>query len=247
MAIRIYENIVDEALAQCRDDVVKDCAVGEKTLAVESGSGMGISMLYARSGYSRQWAHDLENEIRGMDIGVLARRYLENDPVYASLALAAINSILVGNGSTPAPDYHDVIPSKARLGLVGWFSPIVHYARDHGVDLTIFELRDLPGTFRPEEAPKRMPLCDIVIFTGSAFSNRSIHHYLPHIDPDAAAYILGPSTPLADCLGRFHLGSSRVLDKRRVFDAVREGFSCGDIRLWLQKTGRTAIKDRMTP
>lgn len=248
MVAQIYKNIVTEALHSIVNNEVVDCAIGDRTVAVESDRGTGIAMLYAKSNRSRKQLDDIEQSVRTMTLESLVGTYLEDDPFYASIGLAAINSLLIEKSDTPAPDYqnaflHDNPP--VHLGLVGYFAPVVHFAKKHGQKLSVFELRDIPDTFRPEDAEKEMPSCDVVILTGSAFSNRSIHHYFPCISARAEAYILGPSTPMADCLGRFFLGSSRILRNKPVFDAIRNNASCGSLRQWMEKTGRVSQKQRI--
>ncbi len=249
MVATVYQHIVEEALDAIGDAEITDCAIGEKTVAVESSCGIGIAMRYAGQRESRCHPADIERSVCRMRLSALIGAYLETDTLYHAISLAAINSVLNNKGTVPAPDYEDMVagmPKGACLGLVGYFAPVVRMARLCDVSLRIFELKDIPQTFRPETAAELMPLCDGVILTSSAFSNKSIHHYLPHIPEHIPACILGPSTPLADSLGRFSLGSSRVCDKTCVFDAVRRHASCGHLRRWLEKIGRTPLTNRNT-
>lgn len=241
MVATVYQLIVEEALDAIGDAEIMDCAIGEKTVAVETSRGTGVAMRYAGFGENRSRLAGIERAVCRMRLTELVSAYLATDTLYHAISLAAINSILNGKGTVPAPDYRDMVagmPKGACLGLVGYFAPVVRMARLCDVSLRIFELKDIPQTFRPEAAATLMPLCDGVILTGSAFSNKSIHHYLPHIPEHVPACILGPSTPLADSLGRFSMGSSRVCDKTCVFDAVRRHASCGHLRRWLEKIGR---------
>ncbi len=246
MVATVYQHIVEEALGAIGDAEITDCAIGEKTVAVESSLGTGIAMRYADRCESRSHLAGIERSVCKMHLHELVSAYLETDKLYQAISLAAINSILNVNGTVPAPDYQDFVadmPKGACLGLVGYFAPVVRMARLCGVSLRIFELKGIPQTLRPAAAAEQMPLCDGVILTGSAFSNKSIHHYLPHIPKHVPACILGPSTPLAGTLGRFSLGSSRVCHKACVFDAVRRHASCGHLRRWLEKIGRPPVTD----
>ena len=135
MVAQIYKNIVTEALHSIVNNEVVDCAIGDRTVAVESDRGTGIAMLYAKSNRSRKQLDDIEQSVRTMTLEFLVGTYLEDDPFYASIGLAAINSLLIEKNDTPAPDYlnaflHDNPP--VHLGLVGYFAPVVHFAKNMG-------------------------------------------------------------------------------------------------------------------
>ena len=243
----IYQHIAHEAMNSIIHDDIMDCAIGNKTVAIESDRGIGLAMRYPMQTKNKADEHRLEQTVCRMGLRSLIAAYLENDPLYAALGLAAINSLFIEKGTLPAPDYRQAFNTGRTdicLGLIGYFTPIVQFARTRGLSLRIFEQRALPDTFRPEEAEKELPACNIVIFTGSAFSNKSIHEYFSALSDQASAYILGPSTPMANCLARFHLGSSRVCNKNAVFHAIRHHASYQHIHPWLEKVGRLPHENR---
>ena len=72
MVAQIYKNIVTEALHSIVNNEVVDCAIGDRTVAVESDRGTGIAMLYAKSNRSRKQLDDIGTY---HDSGI-SRRYL---------------------------------------------------------------------------------------------------------------------------------------------------------------------------
>ena len=63
MVAQIYKNIVAEALHSIVNNEVVDCAIGDRTVAVESDRGTGIAMLYAKSNRSRKQLDDIDAQI----------------------------------------------------------------------------------------------------------------------------------------------------------------------------------------
>lgn len=218
-----------------------DCAIGQKYTAIHSryGTGLAFTSDEAWREAERQGPKELENALRGGSMAETVARYADTDPLRSALGLAAINSFHSHKGEPDPLTWFQNLKGKKRLGMVGYFCPIMDRLALTGIEPVIFELRPLPGTHRPEEAERLMPTCDVVLITGAAFANKSVDHYLPHIAPDAEAFIFGHSTPLADfLLERFTLGSAVVINKDAVFTAIRDGLGLRSFKEHIRKVIR---------
>jgi len=239
MAVSIYEELV--ASAGRFAGSVLDCAVGRHYAMVRTERDIGLAAVLdeAWEEASRRGPEKVEAALMGRPLAELIPLYLEDDPLMTVLALAALNSLFIHQGENESSDWFEGIRGKKRLGMVGYFGPIMERLGLLGVEKVIFELKPLPGVHRPEEAADLLPGCDAVLITGATFANKTIHHYWPHISPEADACIFGPSTPLAEfLLGSFTLGSSRVIDLDSVIRSLRAGQGIHEIKPYLQKLTR---------
>lgn len=229
----IYEKLISSALGHAGAGTILDCAIGSNCLGIHTEQGTGLAFVTGEAWQlaSAGSVSRIEESCRGRALSDVIPRYAENDPLAVNIALAAINSLHIYKGAPDTRNWFEWLRGKKRLGMVGYFCPIMERVALAGVEPVIFELRPIPGTHTPDEAPALMPGCDAVLITGAAFANKSVHQYLPHISPDADAFIFGHSTPLCDCLlERFTLGSTRVLDKDRAFAVIRAGGGIRDMK-----------------
>lgn len=238
MANVLYKCLVSSAIDYLKSDRILDCAIGRNCLGVHTEQGTGLAFVTDEAWAEAETGSPAKQEKRfcGRPLSEVIADYLGEGPLAVNMALAAINAVHIARGEPDDLNWHEWLRGKKRLGMVGYFCPIMERVALSGVEPVIFELRDIPGTHRPEEAPALMPTCDAVLITGAAFANKSAHYYFPHISPDAEAFILGHSTPLSDCLlERFTIGSSRVLDKDKAFAAIREGKGIRDMKEHISK------------
>lgn len=239
----IYAELVQFACQHVKNNIIKDCAIGENCLAVASDLGCGLAFL-ERSFWGVMPSHKeikvLEQEISSMGLDALVPKYLDDDPLTAALAFAAINAVCASSSEHKLGEFslQSILAQHKRLGMVGYFCPLMPEVRASGIELEIFELRDIAGTHRPQAAAEIMPHCDLVIFTGSTFVNKTFHFYQPHLASGADVYILGPSTPLASMLHKnFSLGGSlvRAGSEDEVFNNIRQGYNYRRLQPWLTK------------
>lgn len=238
MSDLLYEQITFSALDYVQSDIIKECAIGPHFAGVRLNSGVVLAYMNAAAWdeAQREGPAVVESSLQGLPAAELIRRYPEESPLQAALGLAAINAALIHRGEPDPLTWFRELKGKKRLGMVGYFCPIMDRISLTGIEPVIFELRDIPGTHRPEEAPDLLPDCDVVLLTGASLVNKSMHYYLPHIAPGAEAFIFGQSTPLSDALlTRFTLGSVVVENPEAVFAALRAGTGRKDIKHHLRK------------
>lgn len=220
----IYSEIFNEAKPFATDAKIIDVAIGSKVMAVQTHAGIGVAYNTGKffDDSTEEEIRDFESKICRMTEKDLVDWYIEDEPLMASLALAAMNSFLLYKGKPDILEWTEKFKGKKKLAMVGNFHPIVKSLQDAGMEVIIFELDGTPGTHKPDEASKLMPSCDAVLITGSTLANKTLHTYLPYISPDADAYISGPSTPIADVLlKRFSLAPSRSINDAGVKEVAR--------------------------
>lgn len=238
----IYTDLAQSACEHVQNKMIKDCAIGQNCLAVTSDLGCGLAFL-ERSFWSimpsQSQLRAREKEISSMDLDDLIPLYLDDHSLTAALALAAINAVCSSLKYTRGEfDLKSILTRHKRLAMVGFFRPLMPAVQSSRIDMDIFELRNMAGAHRPEAAAEIMPKCDVVVFIGSTFVNKTFHYYQPHLAPRARVYILGPSTPLVSVLGKkFNLGGSLVHPgcAEKVSHNIRQGYNYRRLQPWLMK------------
>lgn len=241
MSSTIYEQLLSPFLSGDDPGVIIECALGRRSLAVETSQGIGMTYVTdeAALALSRMNRRAAEEALRGRRLAEILPLYLEKDPLLVCIALAAVNSLCICSGEPDEDTWFDRLHRHKRFAMIGFFAPLMDRVGESGVETVIFELRDIPGAHSPEEAPVILPRCDAVLITGSTFANKTFDFYLPHIAPDADAFIFGHSTPLSDALvTRFCLGSVQILDKDAVFSIIRQGESTRSLKPYVRKVQR---------
>jgi len=154
------------------------------------------------------------------------------DPIESAVGLACANAL--ANEDRTELQEGDILDrldlrSDDRVGMVGYFGPVVDGLEDRVWDLTIFERADLPDPrIRPaEEARKVLPECQVALITATAIINHSIDSLLEAASGCRETVILGGSTPLLpDVFRERHvtmLSGVVVRDPAGILQVVSEG------------------------
>jgi uncharacterized protein (DUF4213/DUF364 family) len=144
------------------------------------------------------------------------------------LGMAAINAIsqyLFNRSSYSMPAggktvNHLALEKGDRVGMVGYFPPLVEQVRDMGLPLTVVELDEQwlqhDDQFEVTLQPEKLKDCSKIICTGTVLVNQTIDDLLPHFSNARQIFIVGPTVgclpdPLFD-RGITQLGGCTVLD-----------------------------------
>ncbi|MFO7884724.1 MAG: DUF364 domain-containing protein [Desulfobacteraceae bacterium] len=144
--------------------------------------------------------------------GELAQLIQDNNPLNASLGMAALNSLL------PEPARESLEPINAKdlilslgkgkkVAIIGHF-PFVKQLKNQFEDLMVFEKKPQPGDISADLIPEKMPRADLVALTATTIANKTLGGILDHCSKNAVKIIIGPSTPLTPAL--FDLGFSFI-------------------------------------
>jgi uncharacterized protein (DUF4213/DUF364 family) len=133
----------------------------------------------------------------------LARLALSEQPLEASIGLAAINALLPVD-ETRCHDENALLTLQRkgagrRVALVGHF-PFVPRLRPAVGELAVLELNPQPGDLPAKEAAEVIPQADVVAITGTALINHTLEGLLSLCRPEAYVMVLGPSSPFSPIL-----------------------------------------------
>lgn len=152
---------------------------------------------------------DLANVFRGRPAGELVAGYGGDGDALRALGLATINALTrqlfehAGFIPDDAQDSFGTLGLAAgdRLGMVGFFPPLVAKARALGIPLVVLELkaelvREEPGLIVTLD-PERLAGCNKIVSTSTLLLNDTFERLAPHFRAAQAVALVGPS---AGCL-----------------------------------------------
>jgi uncharacterized protein (DUF4213/DUF364 family) len=161
----------------------------------------------------------------------LAEYARSDNPLEASLGVAAINSLLqVDESQAVEINALHVLSEHGQgknVALVGHF-PFIPRLRPAVGQLWVIEQHPWDGDHPAEAAADLIPQADVVAITSSALINHTLDELLSLCRPDALVMMLGPSTPLSPLLfnhGVDILSGSIVVDENAVIRTVGQGAS----------------------
>lgn len=128
---------------------------------------------------------------------------LSSNPLEAAVGLAVVNAL----ANKPRPDLTrgDVlevveITDRDRVGMVGFFAPVMPALKQKAGEILVFERRAPKGSlekFYPaEEAERLLPECHVALITATALLNGAMDGLLNAAAGCREVVILGSSTPL---------------------------------------------------
>lgn len=180
----------------------------------------------------------------GREAIALAEGLGGGDPAARSLGLAAINALTrhLYERARFSPDFATsslgslALSPDDRLGMVGFFPPLVRRARDAGVPLLVLELKselvqEAPGLTVTLD-PARLAQCTKVVCTSTTLLNDSLDAVLAHARGCREFAVIGPS---AGCVpdplfarGVTAVGGAWVTDPPALLARMERGEPWGD-------------------
>lgn len=163
--------------------------------------------------------------------------YLDSaDAIEAAVGLACANALV----NRPRPEHSEgdllhylSVGFLDRVGMVGFFGPIVPALRKRSRELLIFE-RDTgraEGLLPAEEAFSRLLECDVAVITSTALMLGELDRLLEAAAGCREVALVGASTPLAPEVFRTRgvtlLSGVTVVDGPRILQVVSEGGGMG--------------------
>lgn len=155
------------------------------------------------------YRRDLATVFCGHTAGELVAGYGSDDGALRVLGLATINALTrhlferAGCIPDDAQDSFGTLGLAAgdRLGMVGFFPPLVAKARALGIPLVVLELkaelvREEPGLIVTLD-PERLADCNKIVSTSTLLLNDTFERLAPHFRAAQAVALVGPS---AGCL-----------------------------------------------
>jgi uncharacterized protein (DUF4213/DUF364 family) len=152
--------------------------------------------------------------------------------VESSVGVATANALINREkGTEQEGDVLDTLElgKGDRVGMVGFFGPLVGPIRKKVKELTIFErtARAAKGLLPTEKAPKELPKCDVALITSTSLINGTMDSLIEASQKCREIVLLGASTPLLPevfrPLGVSMLSGIIITDPTSIFQIISEG------------------------
>jgi uncharacterized protein (DUF4213/DUF364 family) len=180
----------------------------------------------------------------GRDAAAVAEGFASGDAAARALGLAAVNALTrhLLDRAGFRPDFATsslgslALAPGDRLGMVGFFPPLVRRAREQGVPLTVLELKselvqDAEGLTVTLD-PARLGECTKVVCTSTTLLNDSLEAVLAHARPASEFVLIGPSAGCAPdplfARGVTAVGGAWVADAPALFARAARNERWGD-------------------
>lgn len=224
---------------------VSDVRVGLRYTAVMLENGkIGLSYTWKDSEHCSYFQRSQQN-LAGRKASELLEFLGGRDRLSSSLGLATANALQEGQDLV----YQDgdvlefvKLNSQDRVGMVGYFAPLVPAVRKRVGSLAIFEENEnlrMEGAFSPDEAYKVLPTCDVVLLTATSIINRTVDRLLECCGKCREVVMLGASTPLLP--KAFHstpvtlLSGVKICKPAEILRIVSEGGGMSSFKGFIRK------------
>ncbi|MFH1241602.1 MAG: DUF364 domain-containing protein [Pseudomonadota bacterium] len=198
----ISRRLKELALIAARDVSVLDVRIGLRYTAVLLDNGqVGLAFTFHRDSMGGSSALKDLTPLAGKKASELLALFGSTKKVESAVALATANAL--SNTTKEGLVEGDVLEHlrlspNDRVGMVGYFAPMVSTLQRRASSLKIFEQIDGPeGDLLPErEAYKHLPNCQVVLITSTSIVNHTIDSILDAANSCREVALLGASTPL---------------------------------------------------
>ena len=217
--MRLIDDLL-ESIAQV------DCAIKRVCVALH---WTVVESKYTGMAHTYKTGNKVELESSGNLIGKsaleVALRLRNWEPLEASLGLAALNSLI-----EPVGNPGNVFEHILRLAAGKIVTVIGRFPSNKQIAQVAGRVHFLEMSPQGEELPSYaceevIPESDVVVITATALINKTLARLL-ELSGDAAAIVLGPSTPMNDVLFRHGadiLAGVRVVDTDALISSIAQG------------------------
>jgi len=181
------------------DEAIAGSVFAERWTMVKSRSSVGLAMSTRGNSIPPMFPAGMES----LPLSMACRAVKSWNFEEASLGLAALNSFYnspeklssLGCAQPMSVHYtHSLDFSGKTVGLIGHLKGPEHM-RDQAKAVYIIEKEPQPGDYPDSACDYILPMCDIVIITGSSLVNKTLPHLL-ELCRDAYTILTGPSVPM---------------------------------------------------
>jgi uncharacterized protein (DUF4213/DUF364 family) len=159
----------------------------------------------------------------------LANYALSENPLEASIGLAAINSIIGIDSDIIIPLDASLLATRLSTGknitVVGHF-PFIPRLKEVANHCWVLEQNPIAGEYSTENAKDFIPQSDLIAISASTLINHTLENLLSLCRNDAMVMLIGLSTPLSSVLFDLNIGIlSGILvdDEMKVKKAISQG------------------------
>jgi uncharacterized protein (DUF4213/DUF364 family) len=247
----LFEKLQTAALAKAGDIKVIDVRIGLGYTAVLLDTGsIGLAYTFREKSASGCSVFQGTRPIAGSLVRDILPYLFSGELLERTVGMAAANALFntVDAGSIPGwqrseGDLLDVLAltKDDRVGMVGYFGPLVPVIKQRAGELIIFEenMERADGLCTGSSAAEILPSCSVVIITATSIINQSFEHIAAAASASRSKAVLGPSTPLVPEIfrsyGVTHLSGSIGIDPTEILRVVSEGGGTRFFMKWSQK------------
>lgn len=166
----------------------------------------------------------------------LAAFIRSNNPLEATIGMAAINSVLeIDESRCVEANAAQVLLERGegqKMAVIGHF-PFIDRLREAVETLWVLEQRPAAGDLPAEMAAEVLPQADVVAITGVTLINHTFEPLVRLCRPDAFVLVLGPSTPLWPGLfdyGVDAISGTKVVNTEEVMRCISQGASFRQVK-----------------
>jgi len=225
---------------------VTDVRIGLGYTAVRVDRGdVGLAYTFRQETGPTCTALKMAGELSGKPAVQLVELLEEEDALSSAVGLATLNALL--QRRMPASLGEDFFPliklqRSERVGMVGFFAPVIPVIRKSGCELLIFEenIKRGEGLHTPGEIPEKLPACSVVILSATTLINHTFEGIVPHLQQAREVVMLGPSTPMIpEIMGDYGvtlLAGMKIVKPAMVLRIVSEGGGTQRLKDSVKKT-----------
>ena len=248
----LLEALKIAALEKAGEIHVTDVRIGLGYTAVMLDTG-SVGLAYTFRDKTEQGCSVFHGKrpLAGSPVRDILQYISSNGLLERTLGMAAANALFniddaagdVPGCSSTEGDLLDVlaITKDDRVGMVGFFGPLVPVLKQRAGELIIFEenMARADGLCSGSRASELLPSCSVAIITATSIINNSFEHIAVAAANCRLKAVLGPSTPLAPKIfknyGVTHLSGVIGIDPAAILRVVSEGGGTRFFMEWSKK------------
>jgi len=248
----LLEKLKTAALAKAGDIKVSDARIGLGYTAVMLDAGsVGLAYTFRDSAAAGCSVFQCKRPLVGSPARDVLEYLSSDESIERTLGLATANALFnTSEAVRGMPGWQssegDILEVLAltkddRVGMVGYFGPLVPVIKQRAGELIVFEedLSRADGLWPGSRAAEILPSCSVVIITATSMINKTFEPLASAARSCRVKAVLGPSTPLVpEILGKYgvtHLSGTIVVDPKVVLRVVSEGGGARDLMKWSKK------------
>ncbi|MBN2106797.1 MAG: DUF364 domain-containing protein [Deltaproteobacteria bacterium] len=248
----LLETLQASALAKAGDICVSDVRIGLGYTAVRLDTGsVGLAYTFRNKAESGCSVFQGKRPLAGSPVRDVLQYLSSGELLERTLGLAAANALFntpaatesLPGCSSAGGDLLDVLAltKEDRVGMVGFFGPLVPVIRQRAGELIIFEenMARSDGLCPGSREAELLPACSVAIITATSIINNSFEHIAAAAVNCRITAVLGPSTPLEPDIfrgyGITHLSGVIGVDTAAILREVSEAGGTRFFMKWSKK------------
>jgi hypothetical protein len=201
MSQTIRTRLKESAASLAQGRTIADVRIGLGYTAVQLDNGQtGVACTFHKdAGGSCTVFHGMR-PLKGKPAAQVLTMLDAEDLIESAVAIATSNAL--SNTASPQMSSGDILENvtlypEDRVGMVGYFAPVIPELRTRTARLDIFEKQDRgPGTLPADAAMDILPLCQVAVITSTSIINNTVDGILEACGNCRDVIMLGASTPL---------------------------------------------------